>query len=408
MIMTKRSTLLPLSIAIGLCVQAQYWQKLPTGVTTTLRDVFFLTPEKGWVVGSQNVIRTTDDGGNTWTPQVSPVSSSITLRAVFFTSATKGWAVGTSETLLTTDDGGATWTGGSTPSGLDYNDLIFTSPDTGYIVGGGGLTGLIKRTTNGGQTWSTATVDRILYSVHFISGTKGWVCGSRGVIYRTTNGTSWTQQAAPGANQTVDLTTIFMLSEQEGWACGNPSNLKRTLDGGATWTNSASGTNAGKTGIYFSDNLNGWTTTTTPLGGGDCPSGCPFRYTTNGGASWVSDTLRVVTINRLRFREPSMGWAAADGGLVIKYNALGASIGEPAASASMIRMGPNPVSDWLSITSEEPLRAVEVYNAMGALVLVEQGSISGIDAAPLPPGSYAIRFTTRAGRSAQVQRFMKE
>lgn len=395
--------------ALSLGTSAQQWQIVPTGVNSILRDVFFLTPSKGWVVGDQNVIRTTDDGGANWTAQVSPVSNSITLKAVFFTSATKGWAVGTSETLLTTNNGGATWTGTSTPSGMDHHDLFFSSPDTGYIVGGGGLTGLIKRTTNGGQTWTTTTVDRILYSVHLNSGTKGWACGSRGVIYRTTNGTQWTQQVGPGANALVDLNTIFMLNDLEGWACGNPSSFKRTVDGGANWTNQASGTNAGKTGVYFSDGQNGWATTTTPLGGGACPAGCPLRYTTDGGSSWNSDTLQVVTINRLRFRQPDAGWAAANNGLVIKYTGgPNTSVSGPEATVRTMHISPNPVTDRLMITSEEPIRSVEVFNSLGTRVLAANEVGNGIDASAWPSGSYFIRVFTRGGGEPQVKRFLRE
>ncbi|WKZ64965.1 MAG: YCF48-related protein [Flavobacteriales bacterium] len=404
--MTKHTALLLTSMATACCAQAQQWEVLPTGVSTALRDVFFISTAKGWAVGDGNVILTTNDGGDSWTPQVSGMGGSTNLRAVYFTSATKGWVVGSNETLLTTDDGGATWTGTSSTPGTDYNDLIFTSPDTGYIVGGGGLTGVIKRTTNGGQTWSSTTVDRILNAVHFISGTKGWACGSRGVIHHTADGINWTQQVAAGSSQTLNLVAIHMLSEQEGWAGGNPANLKRTVDGGATWTNAPSGTNAGKTGIYFSDSQNGWASTTTPLGGGPCPSGCPLRYTTDGGLTWSSDSLQVVTINRLRFRDPALGAAAANNGLVLRFFSPSTGVEAPAEAANNILLSPNPVPEWLTITSAEPLRTVEVFDALGALVLRAQGDVKSIDVRAMPPGSYALRSTSVAGQ--QVQRFVKE
>src|SRR5690606_3286389 len=112
-------------------------------------------------------------------------------------SPTKGWASGVS-TLLTTENGGATWSAVPITPVVTYYDIVFTSPDTGYVVGGSGITGVVIRTTNGGLSWSSTTVDRVLNAVSFTSNTSGWACGSRGVIYHTTDGVAWTQQVAPG------------------------------------------------------------------------------------------------------------------------------------------------------------------------------------------------------------------
>lgn len=407
--MKKLMTLLAFSVALSPVCEAQYWERQASGVSTVLQGVFFISPTQGWVVGSSGVILATVDGGATWTPQVSPAGSAVHLRAVYFTSSTKGWIVGDTQTLLTTENGGGTWTDVTTSAGSAYYDVFFTSPDTGYIVGGSGVTGEVQRTTNGGQTWAITSLDRVLKSVYFTAHNKGWACGDRGVIYRTTNGVSWTQQAAPGANVTTNLSAIYMLSDTVGWACGNPSSNKRTVDGGLTWTNQASGTNAGKTGIYFSDSQNGWATSTTALGGGDCPIGCPFRYTSNGGSAWVTDTLRTPSVRCMRFYSPTFGWAVGDDGWIYRFGNAGTTVPEGAVTANTIRISPNPVGDRLMLTSDEPIRAAEVFNSMGALVLtLNGGSLTSIDVGVLPPGSYAIRAITNSGARSQVERFTKE
>jgi len=407
--MKKRASLLFLSVVIGLCSQAQYWERMNSGVTESLSDVFFISPSQGWVVGSHALIMATVDGGTTWTPQVSPVGTSVSLRTVFFTSPTKGWAAGTSETLLTTEDGGSTWTSVGTSSSLDHYDMVFTSPDTGYIVGANGGSGYVKRTFNGGLTWASTTVSEPLYAVHFTSNTKGWACGYLGAIYRTTNGLTWPQQAAAGPDVLSNLSSIYMVSDTVGWACGNSGNNRRTVDGGVTWVNQASGTYAGRLGVYFSDNLNGWACTTIPLGGGECPAGCPMRYTSDGGSSWTTDTLQGPTIKEIWFYDPSLGWAVGNAGWILRYgNASGTSVTET-PNTNTIRISPNPVSDLLMITSKEPLKSAEVFNSTGSLVLTfNNGGMTDIDVSALPPGSYAIRFSTRNGAVSQVERFIKE
>jgi len=61
------------------------------------------------------------------------------------------------------------------------------------------------------------------------------------------------------------------------------------------------------------------------------------------------------------------------------------------------------------ITSKEPLKSAEVFNSTGSLVLTfNNGGMTDIDVSALPPGSYAIRFSTRNGAVSQVERFIKE
>lgn len=407
--MKKHALLLILSIAFGLCSHAQYWERMNSGSTELLHDVFFISPSQGWVVGSNASILATLDGGETWTPQVSPVATSITFRTVVFTSPTKGWIGGTSATLLTTEDGGSTWTSVGTSSSLDHYDMVFTSPDTGYIVGANGGSGYVRRTFNGGLTWASTTMSEPLYAVDFTSNTKGWACGYLGVIFRTTNGLTWTQQVEAGANVLSNLSCIDMVSDTVGWAGGNSGNNRRTVDGGLTWVNQASGTYAGRTGISFSDNQNGWASTTTPLGGGECPAGCPMRYTSDGGSSWTTDTLQGPTLSNVWFYDTSLGWAVGDNGWILRYgNATGNSVAE-ITPTNTIRVSPNPVSDRLMITSNEPLRSAEVFNSTGSLVLtLNSGGMRDIDVSALPPGSYAVRFSTGNGAVPQVDRFIKE
>jgi photosystem II stability/assembly factor-like uncharacterized protein len=76
-------------------------------VSRRLNAVWFVSPERGWAVGSGGVIIATADGGRTWRPQESGVGDD--LFDVKFFDAREGWAVGSGGALLHTTDGGRTW-----------------------------------------------------------------------------------------------------------------------------------------------------------------------------------------------------------------------------------------------------------------------------------------------------------
>jgi photosystem II stability/assembly factor-like uncharacterized protein len=72
-----------------------------------LYAVCFVTPVRGWAVGSGGVIIATADGGRTWRTQTSGVGED--LFDVKFFDAREGWAVGSGGAMLHTTDGGLTW-----------------------------------------------------------------------------------------------------------------------------------------------------------------------------------------------------------------------------------------------------------------------------------------------------------
>ena len=50
-------------------VSAQAWVSLNSGTTKTLRSVYFVNTDTGWVVGDSGTILKTTDGGLNWQSQ---------------------------------------------------------------------------------------------------------------------------------------------------------------------------------------------------------------------------------------------------------------------------------------------------------------------------------------------------
>src|SRR6187401_1244679 len=79
----------------------------------SLRSVFFIDHQEGWIVGDEGVSLHTIDGGKGWERQ--PTGTRASLRSVQFMSPFVGWAVGREElphgqgsvgVILFTNDGG--------------------------------------------------------------------------------------------------------------------------------------------------------------------------------------------------------------------------------------------------------------------------------------------------------------
>jgi photosystem II stability/assembly factor-like uncharacterized protein len=130
-------------------------------------------------------VRSTDDGGVTWTSQ--ETQHAVTLFDVFFTDSTTGWAVGNAGALFQTTDRGAKWVDLTLPCGTTctrLTDLLkvrFTSPQEGWIVG---ERGMLYRTTDAGLTWSEgkSIASSSIFGLSFPDAMHGWASGENGTI----------------------------------------------------------------------------------------------------------------------------------------------------------------------------------------------------------------------------------
>ncbi|MBR8827113.1 MAG: photosynthesis system II assembly factor Ycf48 [Gomphosphaeria aponina SAG 52.96 = DSM 107014] len=64
----------------------------------------------------------------------------------------------------------------------------------------------------------------------------GWVVGTKGIIFETTDGgDTWQEMSIDLGDEKVSYTAISF-NEQEGWITGKPSILLHTKDGGTSWS----------------------------------------------------------------------------------------------------------------------------------------------------------------------------
>ncbi len=151
-------------------------------------DIFFYDSRNGWVAAGGGFVARTTDGGQSWQRSGQGVISGR-MRAVHFVSQSRGWVGG--ENLYETSDGGASWQIRDMGFSGDIHDIAFTSPTHGWAVGDNGV---IRHTTNGGQSWISETPPRSNYiqlsSISMINDTVGWAVGGAGFIIKVQSGQS--------------------------------------------------------------------------------------------------------------------------------------------------------------------------------------------------------------------------
>jgi len=200
-----------------------------TSGSGTINSFSFPLGGVGYAVGSSPTsLGKSTDNGNTWLVLIPPTTN--TLRGVFFVDPNTGWVCGYSGTLFKTTDGCNSWIPETQLLSYNLEKLYFPNPFYGFTVGSAGL---ILKTTNAGTNWNPVSsgVTANLYDVFFIDQANGWAVGSSGKIIRTTDiGNTWYPQNTP--NTTSTFYGIQMLGPNNGYVVGSSGILLKTTNGG--------------------------------------------------------------------------------------------------------------------------------------------------------------------------------
>jgi len=240
------------------------------------------------------------------------------LNGIFFANSLTGYAIGDNGTFIKTTDGGTSWVVINTGHNgvYDFFSCIhFTSPNTGYISGGGGGmgTGLILKTTNGGISWASVNPGAIypMFGIFFVNDNTGFAAGSFGRVMKTIDaGASWTTQVITGAN----LGNVFFPSVSVGFVSGNDSTIYKTTNGGTNWFKIQHAGRSYNGNLFFVNDNTGFCCTY--LDG--------LKKTTNGGSSWFISENNYIW-SSVYFINPTTGFICGDNGKVYKTTNTGSN-----------------------------------------------------------------------------------
>jgi photosystem II stability/assembly factor-like uncharacterized protein len=164
------------------------WIQQYSGVEEQLLSAFFINEFLGFTCGSNGVILKTTDGGENWISL--PTGTTQTLRGMQFISSSSGHVVGDSGIILSTNDGGSNWHSSNVLQGISLHGVFFLNELHGWVSGG--YNGSVWKTTDGGITWDLIFWGSMIYKIYFSDINTGIITGDKGdgtrLVRRTTNG----------------------------------------------------------------------------------------------------------------------------------------------------------------------------------------------------------------------------
>lgn len=300
--------------AFSLQGYSQSWQANNTFTGYPLSDIYFTTPEIGFLAGDGLTIRRTTNGGESWTATPSPQQ----MTDLEFPNPVIGYACGQTGAFMKTIDGGQNWIT-ITPWTTDHlTEMYFLSPDTGFILCYNPSTYVVVvwKTVNGGLAWNTTGslgTNNTCHDIYFLNNTVGFVAGMGGSRIWSTydGGTTWSMSNIGVGS---GLMCIDFLNDTTGFTVGNDGNIFKTTDQGLSWVQQPSPTLQHLRTVQFTDPLNGW------ISG----YGGTILRTNNGGLTWdaqVTPTTDQVT--NMFMYNVFFGWAVTyipfSGGQAWKY-----------------------------------------------------------------------------------------
>ena len=291
----------------------------PVGLATDRIELHFNSEVVPSGVYSTELVVSSDEAANlsaralcslsveAWRPRY--VLNHYVITSIRFTSPAEGWAAGYQRlfdglegALFHSSDSGITWSLLSLPHvGALYRlrvvgDRIWIPGDSGYLLS---VTGGIV------QIYTLATLER-LSDIAFTTPDTGWVVGGNGVMFRTTDGGStWVKQVSQTAQM---LNAMTFADSQFGWVVGGKGTLLATSDGGATWQQAISGLSADLTNIVISPNSATWVVGASGV--------ILFRAAT--GVKWMGITSGTTeNLQEMTFATSEVGWIVGSNGLIL-------------------------------------------------------------------------------------------
>lgn len=314
-----RNSFVLLVLLCGFQTAKADWVRQNTNSFAWFHDVFFVNQSKGWIVGGDGVMLSTNDAGQTWVQ--TPKFTSDAFMQVYFTSEMTGWMLcerniyargaNASSYLRKTTDGGLTWERIEFQAGgrERVTKLLFNKNGGGTAFGEGGI---FYKLQEDGTTWkkSQTSIHFLLLDGAFSDGPIGAIAGTGGtIIFTADHGLTWEKASLLGDSDTR-FNAVSFAGDKAIVAVGTKGRIFRSNSGGRLWRQIESITTVNLNDVYFADQLNGWAV-------GD--NGIIVR-TRDGGKTWTDGVSRATNnLEKVTFAG-TRGWAVGYGGTVLTYD----------------------------------------------------------------------------------------
>ena len=246
----------------------QSWNLL---TNDSYREVSFPSTT-GYGVGENGKMAKTSDNGTTWQPCYQRMQSTFSFYLPFFNDPQLGWLIGDDNCIYNTSDGGRSWILLSKPSISYFSRLIFLDRKSGWITAGR----KIMSSMDGGLNWQTRYTHAYqdFYDIQFLGANIGWAVGET-VMQTVDAGKTWYDLGTPDYNA-FQLRSVCFVTPQKGWVIGfTGSDFYKTQNGGDLWTKIVLSSPSNLKLIRFADEHHGFIMAENTI----------YR-TINGGETW--------------------------------------------------------------------------------------------------------------------------
>ncbi|MCE1165096.1 MAG: choice-of-anchor J domain-containing protein [Bacteroidetes bacterium] len=226
------------------------WAIVPYSTTSyaAFNCIQMLDANTGYVSGSYGSLYRTTNGGNNWdSVAVEGSNSSSNFKKVHFVNANTGWVFTTynstitdSATIFKTTNAGVNWTKQYiTETSGSYRGVYgayMVDANTGWLIS---YHPRPWRTTNGGSTWTLDSISDgfsgFMYDIKMFSATNGYIAGSSGRFYKLNANNVWDTISVPSRN--FSFYGLDFVSPSSGYLFGSNGVVYATTNGGTSWTN---------------------------------------------------------------------------------------------------------------------------------------------------------------------------
>lgn len=281
------------------------WERRTSNTWLTLKSIWGSGPGRAIAVGGWaeegSVAVITMDGGKTWQASHGRALEYSSVWGTTATSPPTVFAVGFGADR--SSDWGQTWTE-IDPIGIRTS--VWGSGPSNVIVTG--FLGEIRRTTDGGASWSTHSsgTTRNLLGIWGSGPSDIYIVGDSGTILHSTDGTTWSPRQS---GVTGSLVAVWGSGPRDVFACGDAGIIVHSTDGGTTWQQRQIGPQAGRLlGIWgvgseiYAVGTNG-----------------TILHSSDGGTSWRSEDIGTFQgVWAVWGSSPTEVFAVGDGGMILR------------------------------------------------------------------------------------------
>lgn len=313
------------------------------------------------------------------------------------------------QVIAKTTNGGQTWDSltSNAYGGYEFRGVYFLNQDTGFVTGGNWL----YKTTNGGLSFTTDSMDGEIMDIKFTSNQTGFIAMRayqpnnstiHSILKSEDKGETWknvyteTTQTSMGLHYRT-LNKISFYDNQHGFVVGNNGIFLKTTDGGNTWVKSLIHPYNSLTAVHF----------TSPQTGYINNAGGIYK-TTDAGNTWIVQHINFPSIIKfIEFVNDTVGFATGDTHIYKTTNAGEIVNVSHILKEQNIGLYPNPARNSLIISSgNNKIESVLLYNSLGKLVKTQYSDFESIDVSNFSNGIYFASIRTNIG--IVMKRFVKE